>query len=245
MLVENQNIKDISKRNSRVVGVDEVFKHLIRPRKGSIVPNMGLHENNMPPTTISNALFTKTQQRVLGLLYGKPDKSFYTNEIVRLADMGRGTIRRELDRLVSAGLLVESHEGNQHHYRANPDNPIYDELLGIVRKTFGIVDVISTVLMPVYEQIDLAFIYGSIAKENETANSDIDLLVISDSLAYADLMTILTDAEQSLGRPINPSIYTVGQVKNKLNQKSVFLTRVMEQPKLWVKGCDDDIREIR
>ena len=199
----------------------------------------------MPPTTIGEALFTKTQQRVLGLLYGKPDKSFYTNEIVRRADMGRGTIRRELDRLVSAGLLVVSREGNQHHYRANSNNPIYHELLGIVRKTFGIADVIRAVLVPVYEQIDLAFIYGSIAKGEETASSDIDLLVITDSLAYADLMTVLTDAEQSLGRPINPSIYTVVQIKNKLDQKSAFLTRVMEQPKLWVKGGEDDIREIR
>lgn len=199
----------------------------------------------MPPTIIGDALFTKTQQRVLGLLYGKPDKSFYTNEIMRRADMGRGTIRRELDRLVSAGLLVVSREGNQHHYRANSNNPIYHELLGIVRKTFGIADVIRAVLVPVYEQIDLAFIYGSIAKGEETASSDIDLLVITDSLAYADLMTVLTDAEQSLGRPINPSIYTVEQIKNKLDQKSAFLTRVMEQPKLWVKGGEDDIREIR
>ena len=89
----------------------------------------------MNATTIGDALFTKTQQRVLGLLYGKPGKNFYTNEIVRWADMGRGTIRRELDRLVSAGLLVVTRKGNQHHYRANSNNPIYHELLDIVRKT--------------------------------------------------------------------------------------------------------------
>lgn len=202
-------------------------------------------EKTIPVTTISDALFTKTQQRVLGLLYGKPEQSFYTNEIVRWADMGRGTIRRELDRLVSAGLLVVSRTGNQHHYRANIQNPIYHELLGIVRKTFGIADVIRAALLPVYEQIDLAFIYGSIAKGEDTASSDVDLLVIADSLAYADLMAVLADAEQSLGRPINPSIYTMEQIKNKLEQKNVFLTRVMEQPKLWVKGVEDDIRGIR
>jgi predicted nucleotidyltransferase len=201
--------------------------------------------NTKFPTTIGDALFTKTQQRVLGLLYGNPDKSFYTNEIVRRAAMGRGTIRRELDRLVSAGLLVVSREGNQHHYRPNPKNPVYHELLGIVRKTFGVSDVIRTALAPVYDQIDLAFIYGSIAKGEETASSDIDLLVITDSLAYADLMTVLTESEQSLGRPINPSIYTAEQIKNKLKQKNAFLTKVMEQPKLWVKGSEDDIREIR
>lgn len=197
----------------------------------------------MPATTIGDALFTKTQQRVLGLLYGKPEQSFYTNEIVRWADMGRGTIRRELARLVSAGLLVVTREGNQHHYRANPDNPVYQELLGIVRKTFGVADVIQAELVPVYEQIDLAFIYGSIAKREDTASSDVDLLVVSDALAYADLMAVLMDAEKSLGRSINPSIYTAEQIRDKLKQKNTFLTRVMEQPKIWVKGSEDDIRE--
>jgi len=199
----------------------------------------------MSATTIGDALFTKTQQRVLGLLYGKPEQSFYTNEIVRWADMGRGTIRRELDRLVSAGLLVMTREGNQLHYRANSQNPVYHELLGIVRKTFGIADVIRAVLAPVFEQIDLAFIYGSIAKGEDSASSDIDLLVITESLAYTDLMAVLTDAEQALGRPINPSIYTAGQIKEKLEQKNAFLTRATEQPKLWVKGDEDDIKELR
>ena len=199
----------------------------------------------MTTTTIGDALFTKTQQRVVGLLYGKPLESFYTNEIVRWADMGRGTISRELNRMASAGMLLVRHEGNQHYYSANPDNPIYNELVSIVRKTFGIADVIREALMPVYEQIDLSFIYGSIAKKEETPSSDIDLLVISDSLAYTDLMKVLDGAETSLARPINPSIYTVVQIKDKLQQENAFLTRVMEQPKLWVKGSEDDIREFR
>ncbi len=195
----------------------------------------------MPSTTIGDALFTKTQQRVLSLLYGKPDRSFYTNEIVRRADMGRGTISRELARLVSAGLLVITRVGNQHHYRANPDTPVYNELLGIVRKTFGIADVIRAVLAPVDDQIDWAFVYGSIAKGEDAASSDIDLLVATESLAYADLMKVLTQAEQLLDRPVNPSIYTLEQIKNKVHDKNAFLSRVMEQPKLWVKGSKDDI----
>ena len=195
----------------------------------------------MPSTTIGDALFTKTQQRVLSLLFGKPDQSFYTNEIVRQADMGRGTISRELVRLVSAGLLVITRVGNQNHYRANPDNPVYNELLGIVRKTFGIADVIRAVLAPVDDRIDWAFVYGSIAKGEDNAGSDIDLLVATESLAYADLMKVLTQAEQLLDRPINPSIYTLEQIKNKVHDKNAFLSRVMEQPKLWVKGSKDDI----
>ncbi|MDH5515274.1 MAG: nucleotidyltransferase domain-containing protein [Gammaproteobacteria bacterium] len=195
----------------------------------------------MPATAIGDALFTKTQQRVLGLLYGKPDRSFYTNEIVRWADMGRGTISRELSRLVSAGLLVASREGNQHHYRANPDNPVYRELVGIVRKTFGIADVIRAALAQVDDQVNWAFVYGSIAKGEDSASSDIDLLVVTESLAYTDLMKILADAEQLLDRPINPSIYTIEQIKDKVHERNAFLCRVMEQPKLWVKGSEDDI----
>ena len=195
----------------------------------------------MPATAIGDALFTKTQQRVLGLLFGKPDRSFYTNEIVRWADMGRGTISRELSRLVSAGLLVASREGNQHHYRANPDNPVYRELVGIVRKTFGIADVIRAALAQVDDQVNWAFVYGSIAKGEDSASSDIDLLVVTESLAYTDLMKILADAEQLLDRPINPSIYTIEQIKDKVHERNAFLCRVMEQPKLWVKGSEDDI----
>lgn len=198
----------------------------------------------MSSTSIANALFTKSQQRVLGLLYGKPDKSFYTNEIVRWADMGRGTISRELDKLVAAGLLEVSRVGNQHHYKANSNNPVYSELKAIIRKTFGIADLIKAALVSIDVQIAWSFIYGSIAKGEDNASSDIDLLVVTESLAYADLMTVLSDAELSLGRPINPSIYTIEQIKEKLQDKSAFLSRVIKQPKIWVKGCDDDIRAI-
>lgn len=196
----------------------------------------------MVSTSIGDALFTKTQQRVLGLLYGKPDKSFYTNEIVRWADMGRGTIRRELDRLVSAGLLLVSSAGNQRHYQANPGNPVYSELLGIVRKTFGVADVIREALKPFDTGIEFAFIYGSVAKGEDAAGSDIDLMVVADSLAYADLMTVLAGAEQSLGRPINPSIYSQQQFSERLESQNAFVSRVMEQPKLWIKGVKDDAK---
>jgi len=198
----------------------------------------------MTATAIGDALFSKTQQRVLALLYGKPEQSFYTNQIVRRAAMGRGTVRRELDRLVSAGLLVVSREGNQLHYRANPANPVYHELLGIVRKTFGIADVIREALLPFDKTIELAFIYGSIAKGGETASSDIDLFVISESVAYSELMSALAEAAEALGREINPSIYSRKDIKKKLRERNAFLTRVMEQPKIWVKGGEDDIREF-
>ncbi len=97
---------------------------------------------------LGDALFTTTQQNVLGLLYTQVEKSFYTKEILRLTGMGVATIKRELDRMVSAGLLTLTKIGNQHHYQANKECPIYEELSGIVRKTFGIVDVLHHALLP-------------------------------------------------------------------------------------------------
>ena len=194
---------------------------------------------------LGDALFTTTQKQVLGLLYAHPDKTFYTKEILRRTGMGVATIKRELDRMLAAGILRMNKIGNQHHYQANPGCPLYEELLSIVKKTFGIVDVLQHALLPLDLEIDFTFVYGSVAKGEETAESDIDLFIVSESLGYADVMNVLTKSEDELGRPVNPSIYTVTQVKDKLQQENAFVTRVMEQPKLWVKGSDDDIRKFR
>ena len=199
----------------------------------------------MQATSIGDALFTKTQQRVLGLLYGVPDKSFYTNEIMRWADMGRGTIRRELDRLVSAGILSVTPEGNQNHYQAKQGNPVYTELIGIVRKTFGMVDVIKQALKPLNAQIKLAFIYGSIAKGTDARTSDIDLMLIGEGLNYGDVIDVLMPLEESLQRSVNPTVFTSAEFASRLDQNSSFLVRVMEQPKLVIKGVIDDFREPR
>ncbi len=194
--------------------------------------------NPIPP---GDALFTKTQQRVLGLLYGKPDETFYLNEIVRLADMGKGTIKRELEKLQAAGLVTRKRVGNQNHYQANANCPIHEELLAIVRKTFGVADVLKSALAPLDDQIDSAFVYGSIAKGHASAGSDIDLLVITESLSYADLISALRGAEQALGRVVNPTVYDMAQFKRRRQTGNAFIVRVMEQPKIWIKGAEDGI----
>lgn len=194
----------------------------------------------MQAIAIGDALFTKTQQRVLALLYGKPDQRFYTNEIVRWAAMGRGTVRRELERLVNAGVLVVSVAGNQHHYQANPDTPIYSELLGIVRKTFGVADVIREALKPLDAHIVLAFVYGSIAKGDAAKSSDVDLMLVGDDLLYGDVVELLLPLEASLQRPVNPTLYKQNDFAAKLADGNSFLVRVMEQPKLMIKGVIDD-----
>lgn len=186
-------------------------------------------------TPIADALFTKTQQKVLGLLFAHPDTSYYLNEIVRLAGMGKGTIKRELEKMISTGLLTLKRVGNQTHYQANPQSPIYNELVSISRKTFGLADVVRQALRA-NETIQHAFIYGSIAKGEDTAKSDIDLMIIGDDLAYTELMNLLIPIEKELQRPINPSIYSLEEFKQKLEQKNSFIARVMQQEKIHIIG---------
>ncbi len=190
---------------------------------------------------LGDALFTTTQQKVLGLLYVRPEKSFYTKEILRLTGMGVATIKRELDRMVAAGILTLTKIGNQHHYQANPQCPIYHELLAIVRKTFGIADVLQTALAPISASIIFAFIYGSIAKSTEQAGSDIDLMLITDDLSYSDVVERLLPVEEKLGRPINPTIYSAANFTEKLREQNSFIVRIMEQDKIILEGSADDI----
>jgi len=195
----------------------------------------------MNVTAIGDALFTKTQQKVLGLLFGKPDTSFYTNEIMRRAAMGRGTVSRELERLVGAGLISITREGNQNYYRANESSPVYSELIGLVKKSFGIADEIRAMLKPLDDHIALAFIYGSISKGSDTKSSDIDLMVVGDDLSYGLVMEALLPVEDSLQRKINPTLYEVNDFMAKVKEGNSFITRVMEQPKIMLKGTVDDI----
>ena len=190
----------------------------------------------MQAISIGDALFTKTQQKVLGLLFGKPDQSFYTNEVMRWVSMGRGTVSRELDKLVAAGILTSTRVGNQNHYQANMSNPVYQELVGIVRKTFGVADEIREALKPFDDKIELAFIYGSLAKGSDTRSSDIDLMLVGKEIHYGDIMEVLIPLEESLQRAINPTIYEPQDFKTKLDKGNSFITRVMDLPKIMIKG---------
>ena len=198
----------------------------------------------MGVSSIGDALFTKTQQKVLGLLFGKPDESFYTNEIIRRVAMGRGTVSRELERLVGAGIISITRDGNQNYYQANADNPVFQELVNIVKKSFGVADEIKESLKPLGDNIELAFIYGSIAKGSQTKSSDIDLMLIGNDLSYGLVVELLMPLEESLKRSINPTIYEMNEFRTKLEKDNSFVTRVMEQPKIMIKGSEDDIRAI-
>ena len=190
---------------------------------------------------LADALFSKVQQRVLGLLFVNADRSFYTNEIVRFVDSGIGVVQRELEKLAQSGLVTIKKVGNQKHYQANPDTPIFAELRGIVLKTVGLADILRLALLPLSDKIQAAFIYGSIAKGSDTAKSDIDVLIIGTELAYADVYEALSAHESDIGRPVNPSIYSTQELQRKLAEDNAFVSRVLEQPKIFLIGSDDDL----
>lgn len=190
---------------------------------------------------LSDALFTETQQKVLGLLYGQPNRSFYTKEILRQTGMGVATIKRELDRMLAAGILCMTRIGNQHHYQADPRCPIYGELLGIVKKTFGVTEVIRRALEPLAGKIDWAFIFGSVASGKDTATSDIDLLVLGEA-GFAEVVSALYPVQATLGREVNPKIYRKEEWTRMKTANDAFVTEVLAKPRMDVIGSGDESR---
>lgn len=208
---------------------------------GIISPNMGTPSTTSAPHGLSNALFSGTKQRVLGILYGQPARSFYANELIGLAGSGSGAVQRELATLASSGLVTVKLIGNQKHYQANPQSPIFTELRSIVLKTTGLAGPLQDALAPLAPQITAAFVYGSVAKNTDTVSSDIDLMLISDDIGYGELFSALEQVSATLGRPVNPTILTQEEFRKRLANQESFLTRVLEQPKIWIIGESNDL----
>ena len=185
---------------------------------------------------VADALFAKVQQRVLGVLFGQPRRSFYANEIIALAHSGSGAVQRELARLEAAGLVTVTRVGNQKHYQANAASSVFEELRGLILKTVGLADVLRAALAPLTRDIRAAFVYGSIAKGQDTAASDVDLMVISDRLSHAELFAMLEPASAQLGRKVTPTLYSAKELSRRVRQEQSFVTRVLAQPKLWLIG---------
>jgi predicted nucleotidyltransferase len=190
---------------------------------------------NSPSGGLADALFSKVQQRVLGVLFGNPGRSFYATEIIRLARSGTGAVTRELARLEASGLVTTTRVGRQKHYRANPESPLFEELRQLSLKTFGLADVLRSALKPMRDGVRAALVFGSIAKGSDSSSSDIDVLVISDSLSYAELFAALEGASEQLGRKIVPTIYSAGEFAGRVHESS-FIRRILSQPKVWLIG---------
>ena len=191
--------------------------------------------------TLADALFSPVQQRVLGLLFGQPGRSFRGAEVIALAGSGTGAVHRQLMSLAESGLVTVTRMGNQKHYQANRESPIFSELHGLVVKTIGLADPLERALAPFRERIRAAFVYGSIANGTDTARSDVDLMVISDDLSYADLYGALQEAEAALQRPVQVNLTTSTEWRRKLAEGNPFVTKVQSQPKIPLLGSSDDL----
>jgi predicted nucleotidyltransferase len=197
---------------------------------------MGMTEPT--PTALAQALFSTVQLRVLGLLFGQPDRSFQSAELIRLAHSGDGAVHRVLTRLAESGLVTVTRIGNQKHYQANAESPIFGELHGLIVKTVGLTAPLQAALAPFTERIADAFVYGSMARGTDTAKSDVDLMIVGDGLDYPKVYEALQGAERILDRKVNPTIYSRKEFRKRRREKNPFLERVLAQPKLWVIGSE-------
>lgn len=193
------------------------------------------------PLSISDALFPLVRQRVLALLFGRAERSFYANEVIALAQSGSGAVQRELAALSEAGLLTVTRVGNQRHYQANSASPVFAELRGLVLKTSGLADVLRAALAPLASQISGAFVYGSVAKQTAGASSDVDVMIVSETLSYAEAFAVLESAAASLARPVNPTLYTPAEFTRRVAQDHAFIKRALEHPKIWLLGSEREL----
>ena len=177
---------------------------------------------------MADALFSSTRQTLLRLLFTEPERGYTLTELIELANAGRGAVQRETARLVAAGLVAAEGKSRGSIYRANQESPIFEELCSIARKILGPARVIGSALAPLSDRIRLALLYGSVAQGSDRADSDIDVLVVSDDLLLEDVFDALATAEQSLGRSVNPTLYTVAEFGRRRAARSPFLVDVLE-----------------
>lgn len=205
-----------------------------------MVPAMGTYSEQKD---ISAALFGKTRRAVLSLLFTNPERSFYMREIIRELDLGRGAVQRELENLTGAGLLTRSVEGNQVHFMVRQDSPVFNELKSMMVKTTGLADVVRHSLDNLSDHIKIALLYGSVAGGTFTADSDIDLLVVGEA-GFSEVAQALSEAQDKLGREINPSVYRETELHEKLRSGNHFVCSIMDGPKIFLIGGEDELARL-
>ena len=205
---------------------------------------MGMNKNvrrRRRSESLADALFSSTQQSVLRLIFGRPDLSFYAAELIGLIGAGSGAVQREIAKLERSGLVTVRRVGVQKLYQANAASPLFEDLCSIVRKTVGLAEPLREALAPLAAQIRAAFVYGSVAKRKDSAASDIDLMVMSDTLAYGNVFAALEPLNARLGRTINPTLYSQSELSKRIKDGNGFVSRVLEQPKIWIIGDENDL----
>ena len=189
--------------------------------------------------SLADALFTSTQQKVLGLLFGQPDRSYFVTQIMARANAGRGAVQRELRRLEVSGLATVQMVGTQKHYQANPNSPLFDELCSIVRKTMGLEEPLRTAVESLPGEVIFAMIYGSVAKRTDTSGSDVDLLIVADGLMLEDVYAAVAPVEKLLDRQVSPTLYTTQEFSKRRDNQNPFLMRILGGPKIILMGSMD------
>jgi predicted nucleotidyltransferase len=208
---------------------------------GTIDLNMRSDKQPTRPRLIE-LLFGTYRRRVLGLLLLHPDESFYMREIMRLTGVPSGSLHRELTALSEAGLLTRSASGNQVRYQADRSCPLFEELAGIFRKTAGLTDVLREALEPLGKNVRAAFVFGSFAQGRERGTSDVDLMVLG-SARFERVVEALMHVQERLRREINPVVMTREEFRAKLKARDRFVSRVVREPKLFIKGDASELGE--
>jgi predicted nucleotidyltransferase len=188
-------------------------------------------------------LFGQIRGRVLGLLYGHPQESFYLRQIARTTESSPGAVQRELESLSGIGLIERSVVGNQVFFRVNRSHPVYGEMRSLVAKTVGAFHRIRSALAPLEQRIALAFVYGSLASGEENSASDVDLMVIGDA-TLRDVLGRLATLESDIGREVNPTVYTASEFKKKMKAGNHFLQSVMDGEKVVLMGREDELGKV-
>jgi predicted nucleotidyltransferase len=194
-------------------------------------------------SNLSSALFGLARRSVLGLLFGHPEKAYYLREIARMTGLGLGAVQREVQRLCAAGIIRRTAQGRQVYFQANAQNPVFPELKGLVAKTSGVGEVLKSALHPIFSRIRVAFIFGSFAKREQRPDSDVDILVIGDA-DFEEVAMALSPAQRTLGREVNPAVYSVKQFRSKLRERHHFLTSVVRSPKIFLIGDDLELERL-
>jgi predicted nucleotidyltransferase len=192
---------------------------------------------------LADLLFGRTRGAILALLYRRADQSFYTRQIVREVDASACAVQRELENLSKVGLIVRNSVGSQVFYQANRDAPVFSEMRALVSKTVGVFSVLQSALHPLAKRIFVAFVYGSVAREEETAQSDVDLLVVGKA-TLDEILSRLSTVEKNIGRPINPTVYSVAEFKSRLASGNHFLNAVLKGQKAFLLGDEDELRKV-
>jgi uncharacterized protein len=188
-------------------------------------------------------MFGRTRGAILALLYGRADQTFYTRQIAREVAASVGAVQRELKNLTKVGLVIRTALGSQVFYQANRDAPIFSEMHSLVNKTVGIFSMLRSALHPLSTQVAVAFVYGSVARQAETAQSDIDLMVVGKA-SIDDVISHLASVEKNTGRPINPTVYSVSEFKAKIADGNHFLRAVLKDPKVFLLGDEDELGKV-